>query len=487
MTAAAEPVPTWLREAASTLHLWRSPSRLVELARQWRATRTDACRPAYELLDAWEQRDAHLDDYEDGTRARSLRWRRETYRVLAAQWARRYDTVLLPDRDLSREARWGEDSEQRFLASPQELRDCLRQAFGDGAEDVPWRGPHGVIDDDDEDADVPLWLEMAIERWCDAQNTGGARSTKKETKIKKVQGGAWGNVKRRLRNATRRRGPLAKRLVTMRNDMGPRGPLEMAAQGLGRCDSSPSVSPLQASLLEMAAQGLGRCDSRACASSLARPTSKWLRRALDAATIRRCRGSKGQGLGSKWLRRALDAATDPNSASSGPRGRSKWLRRALDAATSRTSTTRSTYRRSKWLRRALDAATREHARSGWSRRGPSKWLRRALDAATRSPRRHAPCAAPRNGCAGPWTLRQARGSTRSRGRESSKWLRRALDAATSRLTSRRTGVRKLEMAAQGLGRCDTPTTRARTSERVRSKWLRRALDAATCLTTSGRP
>jgi hypothetical protein len=39
-------------------------------------------------------------------------------------------------------------------------------------------------------------------------------------------------------------------------------------------------------------------------------------------------------------------------------------------------------------------------------------------------------------------------------RDRSKWLRRALDAATDRARSRRDGAFCLEMAAQGLGRCD---------------------------------
>jgi len=186
-----ETMPTWLREAGATLHLWKSPSRFVDLARRWRASKCDAARAAYELLDAWELRDTHLDDYENGTRARSLRRRREVYRVLAARWAQSYATVLVPDRDLSREARWGEESERRFLASPQELRDCLRKAFGDGAVDVPWRGPHGVVDDGDEDADVPEWLEKAIEQWRDEEKSGSARKGGKEKKNGEVAMSAW--------------------------------------------------------------------------------------------------------------------------------------------------------------------------------------------------------------------------------------------------------------------------------------------------------
>lgn len=184
-------LPSWLTRAVTTLHLWRSPSRFVELARQWRASKYDGARVAYELLDAWEQRDAHLDDYEDGTRARSLRWRRETYRVLAARWSRAYATVLVPDRDLSREARWGEKGEARFLASPQELRNCLRQAFGAGAEEVAWRGPHGVLDEGGEDDTVSEWLEMACEQWRGTKKAGGARLERNSVEVGTMRGGAW--------------------------------------------------------------------------------------------------------------------------------------------------------------------------------------------------------------------------------------------------------------------------------------------------------
>jgi hypothetical protein len=207
LRASAEPLPRWLQEAADGLHAWKSPSRFVELARRWRASRCDAARPAYELLDAWELRDAHLDDYEDGTRARSLRWRREVYRVLAAKWAQQYSVVLVPDRDLSREARWGQDSERRFLAAPQELRQCLRQAFGAGAVDAPWRGAHGVADEQD---DAPEWLEAAVERWRGEEEAGGARVGKKESGNGEIKGSAWQRRQQAARERDEKRGGARK-------------------------------------------------------------------------------------------------------------------------------------------------------------------------------------------------------------------------------------------------------------------------------------
>lgn len=207
-----EPLPAWLSRACATLNLWQKPGRFHDLVRMWRSARCDAARGAYEILDAWAERDTHLDDYEDGTRARSLRWRREIYRTQAAAWARVYESVIVPDRDLSREARYGTESELRFLASPQELRDCLRRACG--AEDAPWRGPHGVIDDGEEDSDVPEWLEMAVGRWRersrDEQTPVDARDAGKASGNERVRGGAWARRQRKAAERDLERGAARK-------------------------------------------------------------------------------------------------------------------------------------------------------------------------------------------------------------------------------------------------------------------------------------
>jgi hypothetical protein len=189
--------PRWLAEAAATLHLWRSSERLHALAHRWRRERYDGARAAYELLQAWELRDVHLGEYECGARRDAIRWRGDMYAKLAVGWSRQYRAVLVPDRDLSREARWGEDSEHRFAASPQQLRDALRAAFGADALDAPWRGPHGVIDDgDDADAEAPEWKEFAIEQWRGGRIAGTARSAGKGGDSEEKRGGAWQRRKR---------------------------------------------------------------------------------------------------------------------------------------------------------------------------------------------------------------------------------------------------------------------------------------------------
>jgi hypothetical protein len=195
-------LPRWLVEAGNTLLLWRSPERFLNLAKRWRAEKCDAAREAYELLQAWELRNNHLLDYEVGARRGRLHWRKNFYRNLAAQWARRYKAVLLPDRDLSKEAIFGAESEWRFLTSPQELRFVLQQAFGPDAIDVGWFGPHGVIDVGDENADVPEWKQQAIEQWRDGKIRVRARKRKKKSDVSGKVGGAW--AARKERKVTRR-------------------------------------------------------------------------------------------------------------------------------------------------------------------------------------------------------------------------------------------------------------------------------------------
>jgi len=186
----------WVRRELASAHLWESPRRFRRLCLEWAARRDDTAKPVYEILDAWRIRHEHLWDYAEGARGEALRERRELYRVTAARWSRRYAHVLVPDRDLSREARWGEESDRRFAASPQQLRDALCHAFGQGAHKVLWVGAHGVPESDDEDA--PTWLETAIEQWRDGKYVERARKRRKSTDHLE-KGGAWAARKARKR------------------------------------------------------------------------------------------------------------------------------------------------------------------------------------------------------------------------------------------------------------------------------------------------
>ena len=184
-----EELPTWLREAVSTMVFWKSPSRFYRLVDRWRSERCDAARQAYEMLDAWWLRDAHLYDYEASARGQALRQRRDWYRVLSAQWSRQYRTILLSDQDLSREARWGEESDVRFTSGVSELRMALRNAFGDEcAIDSRWRDEPGEEEDRE-------WCERTRDAWI----AGGARGDGRFAARKEKTVNAWAARKAKKR------------------------------------------------------------------------------------------------------------------------------------------------------------------------------------------------------------------------------------------------------------------------------------------------
>ena len=179
-------LPVWLAEAKATIEYWKSRDRFIALVKMWRAEKCDAARAAYDLLQEWELRDNHLYEYETGARTNSLRARLDWYRNVAAQWSREYRYAVVDNRVLSREARWGEDSEMRFLLGPSELRTCLEHAFGYSCTVHPYR--ERLNEDDERD-----FCERAIDAW----NAGGAREAKNANRIKHGQGGAWAARKKK--------------------------------------------------------------------------------------------------------------------------------------------------------------------------------------------------------------------------------------------------------------------------------------------------
>jgi hypothetical protein len=190
-----EPLPSWLAEAAATMHLWKSPGRFRDLAARWRRERCDAARVAYEMLDAWEMgTESHLYAYESSARGEALRERREWYRLLAARWARQYRTVLLSDQNLSREARWGDDGDRRFTAGVHQLRGALQNAFGDESAVLAlWR-------DAPSETDERTWCERTRDAWV----AGGARGDGRFAKRQEKTLNAW--AKRKAAKAAKRAG-----------------------------------------------------------------------------------------------------------------------------------------------------------------------------------------------------------------------------------------------------------------------------------------
>lgn len=156
-TLGADLTPEW-RERARFVSQWRSPVRLAALALWWREHRQPSDDEAYAALEEWRKQDKHLWLWETGARRRGIARRRDQYRVLAAQLARRYGVLVIERLNLATLARIPEiDSErddvpqgrsQRVEAAPSELRSALVQAFasrGGRIMTVPATGPVGEV------------------------------------------------------------------------------------------------------------------------------------------------------------------------------------------------------------------------------------------------------------------------------------------------------------------------------------------------------
>jgi len=188
LVEALESLPLWLVEARNTIHLWKSPERFYRLVRRWRGERCDVARGAYDRLQAWELRDDHLWRYEAGSRGQALRSRNDFYHVEAAKWSRVYRHAIVPKRDYSREARFGAESDLRFMCSPSAFVLAIDSGFdhGESAYNCPWAQA---------DADGPEWTAVAIERFGAADVAVVARRAKTDNDSEKKEG-AWARRKR---------------------------------------------------------------------------------------------------------------------------------------------------------------------------------------------------------------------------------------------------------------------------------------------------
>jgi len=149
--AAAAPTTRWAPDwmLAERPSDWRSPGRASRFLTRWQEARglpTDAGRleggdTLYDLLLSWHHQDHHLWAWESGQRGHSIGNRRETYRILGAQLARRYKEVAFADTDLRPLARRASTAApadvaqnetargHRHLASPGDLRATVAYAF----------------------------------------------------------------------------------------------------------------------------------------------------------------------------------------------------------------------------------------------------------------------------------------------------------------------------------------------------------------------
>lgn len=152
--------PSWLSEAMSTSHAWRSHEHLHKLVEQWSTNRFDedtsdvpelrawmdegdleryGKTDAFATLRAWQRKDMHLWRWERDERRAALGERQWIYRNVAANLAREYRTVVFAKDDLSKVAkkRKKDDSIKgheatraaRFVASVSELRGAIEKAM----------------------------------------------------------------------------------------------------------------------------------------------------------------------------------------------------------------------------------------------------------------------------------------------------------------------------------------------------------------------
>jgi hypothetical protein len=186
--AIPDTAPEYLIHARSTLPFWRSARRYHDIAKRVRAD-ASAPEPVRELLSAWAYRDTHLWQYQTGTRGDAIERRTYHYRCLAAEWSRRYRVLLLPDRDLRYQARFGDDGDARFVASPSQLERRCRDTFA-----VVVR--HGRCNAEDD------WIATAIERASDEIAAAIDRAAAPQDN---TAGGAWARRKKAKRERAERK------------------------------------------------------------------------------------------------------------------------------------------------------------------------------------------------------------------------------------------------------------------------------------------
>lgn len=163
VTPVAE-LPAWMPEKTKSLAQWRSADRLQGVVRRWLAPMlekwdedgaentgrvtheecADWTPPEGRAWGArdfarWAYRDWHLDEYEDGARCGAQNRRKDHYRKVAAELARRYDTLVVDDFDMREVAKHGDltsterENERarsnRVVAAASDLRMALVNAF----------------------------------------------------------------------------------------------------------------------------------------------------------------------------------------------------------------------------------------------------------------------------------------------------------------------------------------------------------------------
>lgn len=131
--AVVENAPEWYCHRIRTLASIHKPDRLVDFLRYWRDHRFAGDDHVYALADAWRRQERHLHQWEDSERTRALGRRQHVYRNIAAEYARKYDVIVLPDADFAELAVPDSGAAvvagtRRFQTAPGELRSAFAAA-----------------------------------------------------------------------------------------------------------------------------------------------------------------------------------------------------------------------------------------------------------------------------------------------------------------------------------------------------------------------
>lgn len=129
--------PEWLQLEFKTVALWRSAARFSAFVRRWSGERIAGDEIVFQFAEAWRRKDRHLLQWESSQRERAFGHRREIYRLLAAEFARCYSTIVVEQLDLrniARTARPEHDDalhqaarKNRTRVALSELRLCVAQ------------------------------------------------------------------------------------------------------------------------------------------------------------------------------------------------------------------------------------------------------------------------------------------------------------------------------------------------------------------------
>ena len=146
---------------------WRSAERYRSLAFAWRAARWNGDQAGYDIIEKWRYRDEHLQRYEAGMLRGALGDRRETYRVIAAELARTYRTLVVHDTDLRELQKLPEptSNERKIPVARRNQRHAAGSILRGALENAFKRSGGNVVVVDDHQITAKCHVCESVERW----------------------------------------------------------------------------------------------------------------------------------------------------------------------------------------------------------------------------------------------------------------------------------------------------------------------------------